>query len=275
MGRILNTVLRYVTAVPEMRSLLWRIPFGSAELKTTYDLWSRPAYAYGVWNAAQQARALGVERISAIEFGVAGGNGLLALEKISSDISAESGVQIAVYGFDSGEGMPQASDYRDLPHVWQRGFYKMDAEKLRNRLGANTHLILGDVSETIPAALDSMAPIGFISFDLDYYSSTKSAFKIFDVPPDYRLPRVYCYFDDIMWPEWACHNPYVGELRAINEFNQEHSAIKLSPIHLLRGMRPHPESWNDQIYVLHDFHHPEYNTNITVTRSVDTEKPLK
>ncbi|MBV9301130.1 MAG: hypothetical protein JOY53_03340 [Acidobacteriaceae bacterium] len=244
-------------------------------MRTAFELWSRPPYAYGVWNAAQQARALGLKMMSAIEFGVAGGNGLLALENISEKISAEIGVQIIVYGFDSGIGMPQASDFRDLPHVWQRGFYRMDAEKLRRRLGANTHLVLGEVSNTIPETASSIPPVGFIAFDLDYYSSTKSAFNIFDTESSRRLPRVYCYFDDIMYPEWACHNPYVGELRAISEFNEEHNTMKLSPIHLLRGMRPHPQAWNDQIYILHDFEHPDYNTNLTIRRGAVTEKPLK
>lgn len=33
------------------------------------------------------------------------------------------------------------------------------------------------------------------------------------------LPRVYCYFDDVVWPEFACHNEFTGELHAIHEYN--------------------------------------------------------
>ncbi len=40
-----------------------------------------------------------------------------------------------------------------------------------------------------------------LAFDLDYYSSTKTALQLFEGGPESRLPRVYCYFDDIMWPE--------------------------------------------------------------------------
>jgi hypothetical protein len=73
---------------------------------------------------------------------------------------------------------------------------------------------------------------------------------------------VYCYFDDILYPEFACYNPWTGELCAIREFNEERKEVKLCPLHLLRWMRPHPEPWNDQIYVLHDFRHPLYSVNL-------------
>ncbi|MHC4129678.1 MAG: hypothetical protein ACYSUA_16250, partial [Planctomycetota bacterium] len=41
-------------------------------------------------------------RISALEFGVAGGNGLLALERAAMRLAEIFGVEIDVYGFDSG-----------------------------------------------------------------------------------------------------------------------------------------------------------------------------
>ena len=40
----------------------------------------RPHYAFGMLNAAREAAALGLASITAVEFGVAGGNGLLAME---------------------------------------------------------------------------------------------------------------------------------------------------------------------------------------------------
>jgi hypothetical protein len=274
---VIDRILRRLTAIPEIRALWRRLPIGSVELRTQYSAWPRPAYAYGVFAAAQQASLLGMPAISVIEFGVAGGNGVLALEALAEEMGQHFGIAIAVFGFDTGEGMPQPTDYRDLPHVWSGGFYKMDPEKLRQRLRPATQLILGDVSETIPQVVRGIDPIGFIAFDLDYYSSTKAAFRIFEFSHSGRLPRVYCYFDDIMWPEWACHNEYIGELCAIREFNQEHVHLKLSPIHLLREMRPHAEPWNDQMYVMHDFKHPYYCANLTLKRkvSVDTQKALR
>ena len=95
-------------------------------------------------------------------------------------------------------------------------------------------------------------PIGFVAFDLDYYSSTRSALRVFKLQ---HLPRVYCYFDDTIWPETACHNDYTGELCAIREFNMENSGAKLCQIHGLSQTQPRKAAWNEGTYVLHDFEH--------------------
>jgi hypothetical protein len=218
-----------------------------------------------VFWAADQAKRLGVQAISAIELGVAGGNGLLALESIAQEIADYAGISIRVLGFDTGEGMPEASDYRDLPHVWAQGFYRMDHAALRARLKPTTDLVIGDVKLTIHQMLtqQTIPPIGFVAFDLDYYSSTRDALAMFSYPASTRLPRSYCYFDDVVWPEIACHNEYVGELCAIREFNEMHLDRKLCLVHMLRHMRVHQEGWNEQMYVLHDFQHPLYCVNLT------------
>ena len=248
---------------------------GSLELRVKYGIWSRPNYAYGVYNAALLARRLGVPGISVIEFGVAGGRGLLALEDIAARVSRNLGVRIDVAGFDSGQGMPPPADYRDLAHVRDTGYYQMDHDKLRARL-AGAELVLGNVNETVPAwlAREKMLPVGFVSFDLDYYSSTMQAFRIFEGPSAWRLPRVYCYFDDLVWPEFACHNEYIGELCAIKDFNSQHPDRKICPINMFRYMRIHDERWNEQIYVLHDFAHPLYTKNVMPTGDLYREIPL-
>jgi len=262
MNAIGELLLRSITAVPKVVSLWRRFPVGSVALRTRYGAWARPQYAYGVFHAAQQAKSLGLDGISVIEFGVAEGDGLIALESVAREVADHFGIRISVLGFDGGEGMPSASDYRDLPYVWAKGFYKMDQARLRKRLSRDTQLVIGGVRETVQTLASTRDPIGFVAFDLDYYSSTTQALTAFDLPRSTRLPRVYCYFDDILYPEFACHNPWTGELCAIREFNEQHTEIKLSPLHLLRWMRVHPEPWNDQIYILHDFHHPLYSVNI-------------
>lgn len=123
-------------------------------------------------------------------------------------------------------------------------------------------MIIGEVGEKIQSLAVAEFPLGFMAFDLDYRSSTRQALRAFDLPQSTRLPRVYCYFDDIIYPELACHNPWRGELCAIREFNDEHFDVKLSPLNLLRWLRSHPEPWNDQMYVLHDFHHPLYSAHL-------------
>ena len=74
----------------------------------------------------------------------------------------------------------------------------MDYKKLSKKL-KKTKLILGDVSKTISKFNTDYnpAPIGAIFFDLDYYTSTINAFKIFENSDEKLLPRIICYFDDL------------------------------------------------------------------------------
>jgi hypothetical protein len=271
-----ETVLRQLVRVPGVQSLWGRLGIGSLALRMRYDISERPEYAYGVYSAAVLAERLGLPAISVVELGVAGGKGLLALERLAAEIGAALGVEIAVYGFDSGSGMPPPRDYRDLPHVWGQGFYQMDVEALKSRL-RTARLILGDVGATAPEFVASSAhpPLGFISFDLDYYSSTKEAFALFDGPAATRLPRVYSYFDDISGPEIAVMNPFVGELLAIEEFNAARPTRKLSQIVHLRTEREKPALWNEKIYALHDFEHPLYTKNVMPAGDDFRQLPLR
>ena len=72
--------------------------------KSRWDAVSRPHYLMGVLTAADQAAREGVHAISVIEFGVAGGNGLVALDRYAAAVERETGVRVAVYGFDTGRG---------------------------------------------------------------------------------------------------------------------------------------------------------------------------
>jgi hypothetical protein len=240
-----------------------RSPFASFLTRLEWDAIDRPHYGYGLHQAARQADALGLTAISAFELGVAGGNGLVTLEALAAEVTAATGVRIEVYGFDAGGGMPDPVDYRDLPYVWQSGFFAMDADALRARL-KRAELVLGDVRETIPAFVErgAFAPVGFVSFDLDYYSSTVHGFGLLDTPAPLRLPRVFCYFDDLVGDDWELHSRYTGELAAIAEYNEVHEQRKIAPINGLAHKRRIPAPWNDQIFVSHDFAHPLYDKHI-------------
>jgi hypothetical protein len=270
---IRDRILARLTRIPGARSLWSRFPVGSVDTKVKYGVFDRPHYAYGVYSAADLAKRLGLNTISVVEMGVAGGRGLLALEKIAKTVGDHLGIRIHVTGFDSGQGMAAPADYRDLPHVWDKGFYKMDVSKVKARISPDTELILGQIEDTV-SLWAPRGSIGFVAFDLDYYTSTKSAFSLFQNDDRTRLPRVYCYFDDLMWPEHACHNEYTGELCAIREFNQEHEYKKLCPIHMFSHARVHPAPWNEQMYVLHDFKHPLYCKNITPSGDRHTQLPI-
>jgi len=75
----------------------------------------RPQYAWGAVFAAAQARALGHKQVALLELGVAGGTGLVALETIAMEVATKTGVRLAVYGFDTGRGLPAVTDPHDLP----------------------------------------------------------------------------------------------------------------------------------------------------------------
>jgi len=179
-----------------------------------------------------------------------------------------------VVGFDAGAGMPPAMDYRDLPHVWGQGFYKMDEAKLRTKL-RSAKLILGNVSETVPEWLRTLtAPIGFVAFDLDYYSSTKAALRIFDGAPETHLPRVHCYFDDLACTNIGVINRYVGEHLAIDEFNAEHADRKVCPIEQLRTNRYQWEKWQGRMYGFHNFSHDHYTRHLIPSDDPKRQLPL-
>ncbi len=269
-----DRILARLTQIPGARSLWCRFPLGSVDTRVRYGVFDRPHYAYGVHAAADLAKRLGLKTISVIELGVAGGRGLLALERIAKIVGTHLGIQIHVTGFDTGQGMPAPVDYRDLAHVWDTGFYKMDVPKLKAELSPGTELILGDIEDTVSSWVPK-GSIGFVAFDLDYYSSTKTAFRLFEnADPNTRLPRTYCYFDDLLWPEHACHNEYMGELGAIADFNEEYEYKKICPIHMLRHTRMHQAAWNEQMYVFHDFKHPLYCKNVTGSGDRYTQMPL-
>ena len=82
----------------------------------------RPHYGHGLLQAAILARKLGHSAVTAIEFGVAGGAGLIALENHAEQVRKETGIRVVVYGFDTGSGMPSPVDYRDIPYLWEAGY---------------------------------------------------------------------------------------------------------------------------------------------------------
>ena len=257
MSKIVNAILNPQRALLKV----WKtLGVGSFDTKLNYDLFPRPHYAYCLANAALLAKALGQKRISALEFGVAGGRGLLALEELCPEIEREYGVSIEIWGFDTGSGLPEPVDYRDLPYIWKTGFFEMDQEALRAKL-TRSKLVLGNVRETIPnfVAEHNPAPVGAVFQDLDFWSSTLDALKLFSGPAETMLPRVFCYCDDVISAEGGgvfCED--VGQLRAIRDYNQISEMRKLRRIAGLDRKRAVRAVWNTQIYVHHAFDHPEY-----------------
>ena len=219
---------------------------------------SRGNYVWGALCGTDLAANLNFDKISFLEFGVAGGNGLVELENIAIELENLYDVEIDVYGFDTGKGLTKPQDYRDLSHLWCEGHYPMDVEKLKGKL-KKARLILGDIENTIDGFIESNpAPIAFISFDMDMYTPTVASFRLFDGENKILLPRIHCYFDDIMGYSYSEYN---GERLAISEFNQHHGMKKISPIYCLENYVQYNPFWAKKIYLAHIFDHPLYNSN--------------
>jgi hypothetical protein len=247
----------------------------SYEKRLSIDAVDRPYYGYCIFQAARLASLLKYPRISAIEFGCGGGNGLLNAEMHIKEIMKIFPVDIELYGFDSGSGLPPPVDYRDMPHYFRPGLYGMDQGSLQQRL-ERAKLVIGDVRDTCATFLQKYqpAPIGCVFHDLDYYSSTRDALTLFDNEPRYFLPRVFMYFDDIIGNDtWLC-NEFSGERLAIDEFNQTHDLKKISAN--LFVVKKHSYSWwPDQIFIYHDFEHPQYNNFIADKEQAVHESNIK
>lgn len=226
----------------------------SVHTRSLWEISVRPQYLIGTLAAAVQAKSQGVNQISVIEFGVAGGNGLVALQQEAEAVERETGVSIRVYGFDMGAGgLPNfIGDYRDHPDVWRPGDYPMDEDRLRARLAPRTTLILGNVKDTVVDFFRKYQPppIGFVSIDVDLYSSSRDALGVFLSPGCQMLWHVPVYFDDI---DFIFNHRFAGELLAIDEFNAASQMIKLDRWHGIANGRPFPERhFLTKMYVAHD-----------------------
>jgi hypothetical protein len=234
---------------------------GGFLLREKFGIANRPWYAYGMLSAAKLAAKHGYKEIMAIEFGVANGRGLRNMAKLAKSIEYITGVKIRLVGFDTGKGMPQITDFRDHPEVYREGDYPLlDEEALRNDVGDDLQLLLGDISETTPGFVSKLSkecPIGFFSMDVDVWSSSKAALKLFEHDAEFYLPMVFGYFDDCS--SRSHFNKFCGELLAIEEFNQEHELRKIDIDRGVWNNHRHigPQIWYERMHILHLFDHPK------------------
>lgn len=259
MNRLAKLVLHPHPIRRIAREILKRSGLGTFEHRLQLGAVERPHYGYIVYHAADLARRLGHREVSVLEFGVAEGAGLVNLEEHARQVSRLFDVAVHVYAFDTGEGLPEPVDYRDLPFAWKKGSFPMNAAEVRAKL-QQAELILGDVKDTTGDffARYHPAPIGAIAYDLDFYSSTAAALRMLNAGEQYYLPRVFCYFDDIIGGEIELHSDFTGERLAIREFNETHRDIKIdSAYHLLS--RTVVEPWFHQIRICHFLQHSRYN----------------
>ena len=235
----------------------------------------KPMYIWGTVQGVALGKILAMDRISVIEFGVGGGGGLISLEHIGEILQSKLEIAIDVFGFDTGVGLPRPRDYRDQPNMWVEGQLPMKIDRLKCQLH-HAHLILGLVKDTIPVFLKELpSPIAFVSFDLDLYHSTRDALSLFKAEYKCLLPRVICYFDDIIG---HTYNDSAGERLAISEFNCTNLKRKISPIYGLKYFVPgrySREFYWDLFYYAHFFEHPLYNTLDSINKAMYVDEQGK
>src|SRR6185295_15415122 len=99
---------------------------GSFRMRVAHDLVVRHHSAYAMLRVADLARSLGIRELTVAEFGVAAGAGLLNMCHLARRVTAVTGVQFRVVGFDTGQGMPAPASFRDHPELYAEGDFPMD-----------------------------------------------------------------------------------------------------------------------------------------------------
>ena len=196
------------------------------------------------------------------------GGGLINMAKIAKKLSNYYNIEAKVIGFDSMIGMPNPVDYRDHPEKYLDGdFIPVDFEKLKSILPENCMIYTGNLKKSIKEFQKTLSKgdhIAFISFDLDYWSSTLDSFEIFNFPFNCFLPRTVLYFDDIQDID---DNEYAGEFLAIKEYNSENKVKKIVQINNLKYQRIFKNQvWIEQMYWHINFNNPFFSRDFHKNR---------
>lgn len=224
----------------------------------------RPHYETIMLESAIEAKKLGYDKISILELGVAGGNGLIALEKYKKKIEQLTNVKITIFGFDTGEGLPKTNNKFDLPYYWSEGDFKINKEKIQNKVKCKIYY--GNIANTFKKFIETKPEIiSAIFLDMDYYTSTKNFLDLISSYKDNFAPRVYLYFDDIFSTNHHI-NEFNGELLAINEFNKENQNIKIGKSLENSSDFKFPIG-REKLFIMNNFNHKDFFVNINSEQS--------
>ncbi len=210
---------------------LTKIQDVSKKLSTIKPFSSRPDICSAICLATAQSICWGKKGVTLVELGVFKGDGLRFITQVVEHITKRIEMKYRVYGFDSFEGLQDFEGYKDHHEIWHPGQYKYtDYDKMAKQFGDKATLIKGDVTNTIQEFLvdhiDMDYPLGFISLDIDLYSSAKAALKIMeDADPNKYIPTVLMIVDDQDY--LVTYNDWCGEGLAIREFNESNEFRKI------------------------------------------------
>jgi hypothetical protein len=258
-------MFRFLVSEPPFRLFfraLLKSGLGPWEAAVWFDALSYTHYAVGLQTAARYASHFGYKSFCAIEFGVAGGNGLVALCDHARQAGKLYGLNIRVVGFDCGDGLPPIQDWRDAPWFYNPGDYPGAVDKLRKRIADRAELVIGDLRESFPTWLNQTRdPIGFISVDVDYYCSTKAILDALSKAGcEKMLPVCSVYLDDILcFGVPRC----TGELAAVEDFNRGTLFRRFDRADWISERRPYKDSlWLKRMYDFYCFDHPKMQNHL-------------
>ena len=98
--------MKFIKSLKFLRPIIRKLNIGSFEFRLNMNALKRVHYAYICFHAAKLGKKLGYKKISVIEYGVAGGQGLIILEKHIKEIEKFFYFLIVIFFFDSGDGLP-------------------------------------------------------------------------------------------------------------------------------------------------------------------------
>ena len=166
-----------------------------------------------------------------LEFGVFTGTSLACMHRA---LEAQGLDHVRLFGFDSFEGLPEATASDDTGGVWEAGDFGapigLTREVLRSKGVdlARTTLVKGWFDDTLTEewrAENDVHTASVIMIDCDLYSSTKAALAF--CAPLIRGATV------ILFDEWhppAMNEAHVGERRAFEEFLAAHPSLSASEL---------------------------------------------
>ena len=218
----------------------------------------RPHYALGVFLSAYLAHELSVKKIAILEFGCWQGEALFDLERFASDVESiiDIEIEIEIYGFEGGKGLPESSDYKDRLYQFSPGEMKTGSGNYFDQL-RRAKIFFGEFNKSVFEFMNcDHAPIGCIFNDADYFSSTLDSLEVLKDAKS-LMPKIYLYFDDLNFS-----SSFTGELGAINTFNQLNE-LKIETIpELAEYLSLYWNKWivlGKRFFMVHNFNHKDYN----------------
>src|SRR5579862_4648723 len=107
----MNRFLRTFLGEPPLRLIMKALLQNSVAQRYAFDLTAlfdahrHTPYAVGLQLACRYAKLAGADHFTSIEFGVAGGRGLMEMSRHAETLSRNTGIKIRVVGFDGGSGL--------------------------------------------------------------------------------------------------------------------------------------------------------------------------